>query len=127
MEWVAAVAILALVEYLFFAAKTGMARGRYNVPAPATTGHPVFERTLRVQQNTLEQLIVFLPGLYLFSVYASPTFGALLGLVFVVGRALYYRGYVEDPGKRGPGFLVGFAANAVLLAGGLVGALIRAL
>jgi uncharacterized MAPEG superfamily protein len=126
VEWVAVVAGLAVVEYLFFAMQTGLARGRYEVPAPAMTGHPVFERTYRVQANTLEQLVAFLPGLWLFSTYVSGPIAAGLGLAFLVGRLLYFRGYVQDPARRGPGFLIGYVATVVLVLGGLVGALVAA-
>jgi len=127
MEWVAVVAGLVLAEYLYFSVRTGLARGRYEVPAPAMAGHPVFERTYRVQANTLEQLIVFLPALWLFAYYVSAPVASVLGLAFLVGRALYARGYVRDPARRGPGFLIGSVATAILLLGGLVGALLGAL
>jgi glutathione S-transferase len=123
MELVAIVAALALIEYSVFGLQTGQARGRYGVKAPATSGHELFERHYRVQQNTVEQLVVFLPSLYLFAAYVSAPIAAGLGLVFVVGRALYARGYVADPEKRGVGFLTGLAASNVLLLGGLLGAL----
>lgn len=124
MELVAVVAILALAEYLYFAMRAGWARGRYEVAAPATHGHPLFERHLRVQENTIEQLVVFLPGLFLFARYVSPPVAAGLGLVFILGRALYARAYVSDPAGRGPGFLLTLLSNAVLLLGGLVGAVV---
>ena len=127
MAWIAVVAALALVEYVVFGLQVGQARGRYGVKAPATTGHELFERTYRVQQNTAEQLVLFLPSLYLFAVYVSPRIGALLGLAFVVGRALYARGYVTDPEKRGLGFGIGFLATLALLLGGLIGAVVAAL
>ena len=95
--------------------------------APATTGHELFERHHRVQQNTLEQLVVFLPSLYLFAAFVSGWVAALLGLAFVVGRAIYARAYLADPEKRSAGFLIGFAASNVLLLGGLLGALVAAL
>ena len=122
MELVAVVAALALIEYSVFGMQVGRARARYGVKAPATTGHEIFERSYRVQQNTLEQLVVLLPSLYLFAAFVSAPIAAGLGLVFVVGRALYARGYVADPEKRGVGFIVGFAASSVLLLGGLLGA-----
>ena len=127
MELVAIVAALALLEYAYFGAQVSRARGRYGVKAPATTGHELFDRHYRVQQNTAEQLVMFLPALYLFAVYVSAPIAALLGLGFVLGRALYGRGYVADPERRGPGFIVGFAATAVLLLGGLAGAVVAAL
>jgi len=123
MEYLAIVTALALLEYLGIGIMVGQARGKFGIKAPATSGHEVFDRTFRVHQNTLEQLIVFLPSLWLFGTFVSHTWGALIGLVFIVGRILYVQGYVADPAKRGPGFIVGFAANALLLLGGLIGAI----
>ncbi len=124
MELVALVAAAALFEYVVFLLQAGQARGRYDVPAPATHGHPLFERHLRVQENTLEQLVVFLPALFLFAHYVSPGWGALIGVVFVVGRALYARAYVSDPARRGPGFALTLGSNLVLLCGAVIGALV---
>ena len=122
MSLVAIVAVLALLEYSVFVVMTGQARGKYGIPAPSITGDPTFERTFRVQQNTVEQLVVFLPALFLCAHFASETLAALLGLVFIVGRALYARGYVQDPAKRGPGFLLTLLANGGLMLGALIGA-----
>jgi glutathione S-transferase len=127
MTATALVTLFALIEYLWIAFSVGQARGRYGVTAPATTGNETFERWFRVQQNTLEQLVVFLPSIWLFGLYVNGRVGALIGLFFVAGRYLYVRGYVEDPEKRGRGFMIGFVATAVLLAGGVIGALWRIL
>ncbi len=124
MELVAIVAAGALVEYAVFVFRAGQARGRYEVPAPATHGHPLFERNLRVQENTIEQLVIFLPSIFIFGRYVSPGWAALLGLVFIAGRVLYARAYVHDPARRGPGFLMTLGSNLVLLIGGLIGALV---
>jgi glutathione S-transferase len=124
MELVAIVIGLALIEYLYLTMKCGQARGRLGVPAPSTTGNAEFERRFRVQYNTIEQLAIFLPAILLFGHYVSAPVGAGLGLVFILGRALYARGYVIDPAKRGPGFGLTLLANVVLLVGGLVGALL---
>jgi uncharacterized MAPEG superfamily protein len=101
----------------------GMARNTYNVPAPATTGHPIFERYLRVQQNTLEQLIIFLPAMWMFAYYVGPRLAALLGLVFVIGRLVYFRGYVADPKQRSAGFAITMSAEGMLFLGAFLGAL----
>ena len=124
MDYLAIVTALALLEYMGISILVGRARVKYGIKAPATTGHEVFERTFRVHQNTLEQIVVFLPALWLFGTQVSGGWGALIGMGFIVGRAIYAKGYVADPEKRGPGFLIGFVANAVLLIGGLIGALL---
>jgi hypothetical protein len=72
MAYVDIVTALAILQFIVFAIKVGGARSRYGVAAPATTGNPIFERHFRVQQNTLEQLVAMLPGLYLFSRWISP-------------------------------------------------------
>lgn len=122
MAYLAIVTALALLEYMGISILVGRARGKYGIKAPATSGHEIFDRTFRVHQNTLEQLIVFLPALWIFGTFVSETWGAGFGLLFIVGRAMYVTGYIADPEKRGMGFLVGFVANVVLTVGGLIGA-----
>lgn len=122
MEPVAVVILLALIEYVAFGMLVGRARGRYGVHAPAVAGHEVFERYFRVHQNTLEMLVVFVPAMWLFGTYVDPTWAALLGLVYVVGRILYLRSYVADPAKREVGFGLSLLPVIVLLLGALWGA-----
>ena len=124
MEFVAIVTALALIEYIWLGVRVGRARGAYHIEAPATTGHPIFERHFRVHQNTLEQMVVFLPSLWLTGYYVGDAFAALLGLVFVGGRAVYAMRYVADPQKRAPGVLISFGATSVLLIAGLLGAIV---
>jgi glutathione S-transferase len=127
MEYVAIVAMLALLEYMFFGIMVGRARGRYGVAAPAVAGHEVFERYYRVQMNTLEQLVIFLPALLAFAWLVSPGWAAAVGLLFVAGRAIYYRAYVAAPETRGVGFLLTAIPNIVLVIGAVAGAVVRAL
>jgi len=117
---------LALVEFLVFGWAVGRARVAHGVPAPATTGHAVFERFFRVQMNTLEQLVVFVPSMLLFAHYVSPYIAALLGALFIVGRAVYFVGYTRAAEARHTGFLLSIVPNTILLFGGLVG-VVRAL
>src|SRR5579872_7176263 len=72
MPLVHLVLALALAEFFFFGLAVARARATYNVPAPAMSGHEVFERYFRVQMNTLEHLVIFVPGLLLFASYVSP-------------------------------------------------------
>jgi glutathione S-transferase len=121
--WPGLVSALALVLYAAVTFNAGRARARYRVKAPAVTGPPEFERALRVQQNTIEALVLFLPSLWLFVLFVSPLWGGIIGLVWIAGRALYAWSYLRDPETRGPGFLIGAVASVVLLIGALVGAI----
>ncbi|MFZ0659792.1 MAG: MAPEG family protein [Candidatus Binataceae bacterium] len=118
---VAAVMGLALLEYLLLGLMVGRARGTYHVPAPATTGDPTFERYFRVHQNTLESLIIFIPGLWLFAVYLNKPVAIALGLIFIAARIIYAVGYIKAPEKRAAGAGLTFVVNAALVIGGLVG------
>jgi glutathione S-transferase len=126
MAYVDIVTALAVLQFIVFGFKVGGARGRYGIKAPAITGNEIFERHFRVQQNTLEQLIVFLPGLYLFARYFNPLVAAALGVVYLLGRELYAFTYVKDPANRSVGYGMTFLPMLILVAGGLIGA-VRAL
>ena len=126
MTYVDIVTALALLQFMVFGFRVAKARGRYGVAAPAIAGNEIFERYFRVQQNTLEQLIAFLPGIYLFSHYFSPLVAAALGVVYLIGRELYAYTYVKDPSKREVGYGMTFLPMVILVVGGLIGA-IRAL
>jgi glutathione S-transferase len=117
------VIVLALLQYLFFGMLVSRARTRYGVKAPAVTGDPIFERHLRVQTNTLELLIIFLPTLWIASAYIAPLWIAALGAVYLAGRFLYLRGYVRAVEKRALGFGLSALPILILLAIDLVGAL----
>ncbi|MCJ8311464.1 MAG: MAPEG family protein [Saccharospirillaceae bacterium] len=123
MEFVALVTILAVLEYAVFALLVGLARGRTGVLAPETSGHPEFERYFRVQQNTLERLVIFIPSLWVFSYYVNPLIGAAIGVVFIIARAGYCVGYVKAPEKRKIGYNVGELANNILMLGAIVGSI----
>jgi glutathione S-transferase len=124
MELVVIVVVLALIQYNYFAFQVGSGRQKYDVPAPAISGNPTWERLWRVQMNTLEQLIVFLPAIWFFGMYVSAPIGACLGVVFIVARFIYSNAYVGDPQKRTIGFVLTFTSNIILLLGALIGAAI---
>lgn len=127
MSGVAAVMGFALIEYFILGGLVGRARGTYNVPAPATTGDPIFERYFRVHQNTLESLIVFIPGLWLFATYLNVPIAIALGLIFIAARIIYAAGYIKAPEKRAVGAGLTFLINATLVIGGLIGIAIHTL
>ena len=122
MPYVHIVIGLALVQFLFFAVGVTRARVRYKVPAPATTGNEMFERYFRVQMNTLEQLVVFIPSILIFGQYLSPYLAAAIGAVFLIGRLVYQFAYVKDPKKREAGFLLSVIPTVILSIGAIFGA-----
>lgn len=117
--YVAIVSLLALLLYFWMALQVGRARAKCGIQAPAMTGDPVLERTIRAHYNTLEWLPLFLIPLWLFAIYWNDLVAAGLGVVWIVGRIIYQRGYVAAPEKRESGFMIQALAVAVLLFGSL--------
>jgi glutathione S-transferase len=115
----ALVTLLALLFYFVTSARAARARRKYGVKVPAIAGNPDFERVFRVQMNTLEWMPIFLPSLWLFAIYVSDKWAALVGLVWIVGRIVYMLGYERATEKRRPGFLIQSLACTVLLFGSL--------
>ncbi len=118
--WTAIVTLLALLVYFYMGARVGRDRARYGIEAPAVTGDPNFERSYRIQMNTLEWLPIFLPSLWLFAVtWNADIAAALIGVVWILGRILYLINYARDPKSRGAGFGIQSLATGVLLFGAL--------
>ena len=120
MSYVYIVVALALLQFVFFGIAVGWARGKYKVAAPATTGNEVFERYFRVQMNTLEQLVVFVPSVLLFAQLRDANWAAGLGAVYLVGRVIYFVTYTRNPKGRGLGFMLTQLPNAILVVGVLI-------
>lgn len=122
MEYVALVTLLLLCQYVVFMGLCGRARVQSGLLAPAMTGDETFERAYRVQMNTVEQLVIALPAMWVSATYFSPMIAASLGLCFFIGRLLFRIAYMSDPEKRAPGMLIGFSANLALIGTGIWGA-----
>jgi glutathione S-transferase len=123
--WPALATIAALLVYFSSFILAARMRGKHGVKAPSVDGPEEFKRALRIQANTLEQLALFLPSLWLFAIYVSPLWATLLGAVWVAGRIRYIVTYFRDPATRGPGFVIASTACMTLLAGALVGIVVR--
>jgi len=124
--YTAAVTLLALLLYQVLSFLVGRARAKYAIKAPAVTGNEHFERAYRVQMNTVEQMVFFLPALWLYAVLLSDRGAAVGGLIWVIGRAIYAVSYLGDPSKRGPGMLIAMVAQTGLFLGAVYG-VVRAL
>jgi glutathione S-transferase len=120
-HYTALVSLLAILFYFFVATRVARARGRFGVKLPAVTGNPDFERVYRVQMNILEWMPTFMVPLWLFALYVSDMWAAVLGLIWIGGRIMYFVGYSQAVEKRLPGFFVQSLVCTILLIGAVVG------
>ena len=122
----ALVTLFAVLLMFGTAFAVGQARDRYGIAAPATGGHPAFERAFRVQMNTLEAVVLFLPTLWLAANYGFAFWAGIAGLVWLAGRIWYALAYLKEARRRGGGFalgMIGWATTLVMAALGLVRAM----
>jgi glutathione S-transferase len=110
------VTLLAVAVFFGCCFAVGRGRGKYNVPAPATTGHPDFERLFRVQMNTLEALAMFLPAFWVAAQLADPRAVSGIGFLWVAARIWYAVAYASAAQKRGAGFGLGMLSTVILWA-----------
>jgi len=125
MEAVAIVTILALLQFYWYGFEVGKMRVKHQCKAPAMSGAPEFERMFRVQQNTMEQLVMFLPALWLYASLVNPWWGAGIGVIYLIGRVIYRVSYVKDPATRSLGFTISSLPTALLLLWALVAAVMQ--
>ncbi len=125
MNLVMLVTVLALLVFFVVTINIGRSRAKFGIKPPQMTGDPEFERTVRVQQNMLEQMVIFLPAMWIFALVVSPVYAAGLGAVWVIGRIVYAWGYYQAAEKRGPGFGISTLATIALLLGSLIGVVLQ--
>jgi glutathione S-transferase len=111
----AAVTVLTAMVLYYTMFIVGRTRKTHNIWPPAMTGHPDVDRALRVQGNSVEQVVIFLPLLWVATLYFHGWIPAALGLVWCLGRVLYAVGYMKEANKRGPGFAIASLATLALL------------
>ena len=119
--YTAIVTLLAVALYFFIATRVAVARGRFNVKHPATTGNPNFERIFRAHVNTLEWMPTFLAPLWICAIYLNDAAAAALGLIWIGGRVWYFMGYSRAVEKRLPGFFIQSSACLLLFVSAVIG------
>ncbi len=120
-NYTAIVTLLAIAAYFFFSTRVAVARGKFGVKQPATTGNPDFERVFRAHINTLEWMPIFVVPLWLCAIYLSDIGAAIVGLIWIVGRFVYFFGYSRSVEGRVPGFFIQASACILLFIGAAVG------
>ena len=123
MKWTAWTTLAALLVYLWTAKNVGAARGRFKIKAPVMDGPLEFLSVVRVQMNTLEQMVLFLPALWMCAFYLGDRWAAAGGVVWIVGRIVYALAYYKDPSKRGVGFVLSMIGSLGLMIGAAFGLL----
>ena len=124
MIYVTIVTSIMLIQLFAFSVKSGMAREKGGVKAPATSGNEHFERLYRVHHNSMELLIIAIPSMWIFATHVHALGAAGLGFVYVIGRVIYSRAYVTDPESRGTGFMISMIPTVILMFGAFIGAIV---
>jgi glutathione S-transferase len=108
--------ILAVLITFGLGGYVGHLRHSLKIEAPATTGHPLFERAFRAHANTVENLVLVVPLLWVASVFYGGQVPFWFGLIWVVSRIIYSIGYAQtDTRWRGVGGGLGLICLAGLL------------
>ena len=111
---------IALLVYYFTLLRAGMARGKFDIKAPSHDGPEEYVRHVRVHHNTLEHLILFLPGLWLFSFAVDPVWATIIGILWPIGRIQYALSYYKDAEKRGPGLYLSMPPIYIYVLGSFI-------
>jgi glutathione S-transferase len=94
----------------------------HKIQAPATSGHPDYERAFRTHLNTVENFVLFVPALWIASIYFGGMIPFYVGLVWILGRIGYAVGYAQSNTElRGPGFLISGLSLVTLIVLGAIG------
>jgi len=117
--------VLAVVEVMVLGFLVTRARETYGVRAPATAGHPAWERLNRAHQNSIEQLVLFMPLFLAYCFNTGLQTGILLGIVYLIARILYAVGYVRDPDRRAAGAFLTFAVQVWLAVGAVISLVLK--
>lgn len=123
MQMTAWITLAAMLVYIWMGYNVGKARMQCKVPAPAMDGPLPFQSAMRVQVNTLEQMALFLPSLWMCAYFLADRWAALGGALWIVGRIVYALGYYKAPAKREIGFGITFFSSAALMVGTVIGLL----
>ncbi len=119
------VSALALLAYYFTLLKAGLARVKFKIPAPSHDGPEAYVRHVRAHHNTLEHLVLFLPGLWLFAYVVSPIWAAAIGIIWPPMRVLYALGYHRAAEKRLIPLYISMPPIYIFVLGSLIGGIVR--
>jgi|TARA_B110000263_G_C15020917_1_gene379501 glutathione S-transferase len=111
---------IALLIYYFTLLKSGTARQKYKISAPLHEGPEEYVRIVRAHQNTLEHLVIFLPGLWLFAFSVDPIWASIIGIFWPIGRLMYAFGYYQKAENRVLGLYVSMPPIYIFILGSFI-------
>lgn len=115
------VTLLAVLLMFATLANVSTRRRIHGIKPPAMTGHVMFERAVRIQMNTIESVLIFLPALWLFAGFIDDRWAGIMGGIWIVARVWYAWAYQYDPPKRSIGMGLSGLPILVLWFGALWG------
>lgn len=119
------VSALALLVTYFTLLKSGLARVKFKIPAPSHDGPEEYVRHVRAHQNTIEHLVLFLPGMWLFALAVSPIWAAGLGIIWPVARVFYALGYYRNADGRRLPLYISMPVIYTFMLGSLIGFIVK--
>ena len=121
MVYTSLAALFAVFITFLFMGRVGKMRMVHDIKAPVCTGNDEFERAFRGHANQVEQMVMFLPSLFLAAHVLGDLYTGALGMIWCVGRAMYFYAYCGEASNRSTGFMISFLAFAVLFVAALWG------
>ena len=117
----ALVTVFSSLFTFYLAYNTGMTRMKHKEPPYETTKSKEVMIANRAHMNTIEMMVVYLPILWVATVFGPTAIVSWVGVIWFVSRVWYALGYLKDPKKRQTPFMIGMACIAVTAILGLYG------
>jgi glutathione S-transferase len=97
MQFPIFVTLVTLITYQILSISVSAARGKYKITAPATTGNINFERVYRTHLNYLENLVIFLPLVWIDSLeFGGSIFFLVPAISWLISKILFSVAYIKN-------------------------------
>jgi uncharacterized membrane protein YecN with MAPEG domain len=126
MVYTSLAALIAVFMTFSFSMRVGMMRHKHDIDAPTCTGNDEFERTFRGHLNQVEDMVLFLPVLFLSVSVIGDLYAGALGIIWCAGRLVYFLNYCKEASTRSKGLMFSFPVW-IILAGASLWGVIREL
>lgn len=97
----------------WLAYNTGMVRAKHKAPPYEHTENKDVWISCRAHMNTIEMMVVYLPLLWVATIFGPSTIAGIVGLVWFASRVWYAQGYLKNPKQRQAPFMIGLACIGI--------------